>query len=122
MASLLRSAIVAARLAQPRLPVALEQAKTKSFLPFIPVDWIFKYAPGICRDRVRFCVGFNQVSFLCGFGWIMFYAHAPFKADHYDHFDESMLYKYVKSQLFKTGQLEENLRIKVHHFYPLTEE
>merc|ERR1719419_562618 len=103
--------------AQPRLPTALFKAKATS-LPFVPTDWIFRFFPYICRDRVRFMWHFNQISFGMSFGYFYLWCHSPYKADHYDGFAESPLYKYVKGNLERSGQLEENLRVKVHHFYP----
>lgn len=87
-------------------------------MPFVPTDWVFKWFPYICRDRVRFMFRFNQISFGMGLGYFYLWCHTPFKCDHYDHFYESPLYRWVKSDMEKTGQLEENLRIKVKHFYP----
>eukprot|EP00444_Apocalathium_aciculiferum_P010219 CAMPEP_0183388072 /NCGR_PEP_ID=MMETSP0370-20130417/3789_1 /TAXON_ID=268820 /ORGANISM="Peridinium aciculiferum, Strain PAER-2" /LENGTH=139 /DNA_ID=CAMNT_0025566893 /DNA_START=151 /DNA_END=571 /DNA_ORIENTATION=+ len=56
-----------------------------------------------------------------GFGFFYLWAHTPYKCDHYEGFYESPLYNFVKADLEKTGQLEENVRIKVKHFYPHTE-
>merc|ERR1712194_540923 len=121
MAFLLRSARAVGCLAQPQLPASLAQASKKS-IPFVPVDWVFRFFPYFSRDKVRFMLRFNQISFGCGIGYFYLYAHTPYKADNYDHFDESMLYKYVKGNMEKTRQLEENLRVKVKPFYPQTEE
>jgi len=55
-------------------------------------------------------------------GYFYFWAHTPYQCDSYDHFDESYLYQYVKGNLEKSGQLDENLRVKVRHFYPQTAE
>ena len=126
MAGILRTAITAARLATPlrslRLPQAVTQAKSNCLIPFFPVDWIFRFFPFICRDRVRFIYRFNIMSFTCGFGYIMFFAHAPYQWDSYDHFAHSPLYEWVKGRLEANGKLDENLRVKVRHFYPVTEE
>eukprot|EP00440_Ansanella_granifera_P071171 gb/GFBE01077240.1/.p1 GENE.gb/GFBE01077240.1/~~gb/GFBE01077240.1/.p1 ORF type:complete len:122 (+),score=22.23 gb/GFBE01077240.1/:1-366(+) len=119
--SLLRTAMSAGRLVQPRLPTSLTQANTAS-LPFVPVDWIFRFFPYFTRDKVRFMLRFNQISVGCGLGFFYCWCHTPYKCDNYDHFEESMLYTYVKGQLEKSGQLEENVRIKVRHFYPQTAE
>merc|ERR1712107_357847 len=61
-------------------------------------------------------------SFGMGLGYFYLWCHKPYGCDHYDGFYESPLYLYTKSQLEKTGQLEENLRVKVQHFYPQAEE
>merc|ERR1719277_371902 len=119
MLGLLRTALAASRSAAPC--VRLTQVK-KTSLPFIPTDWIFRFFPYICKDRVRFMYRFNQISFLMGLGYFYLWCHKPYGCDHYDGFYESPLYLYTKGQLEKTGQLEENLRVKVHHFYPQTEE
>mmetsp|Transcript_98457 Transcript_98457/g.195278 ORF Transcript_98457/g.195278 Transcript_98457/m.195278 type:complete len:150 (-) Transcript_98457:84-533(-) len=121
MFGLLRAAIVTSRFSGLRLPSKLVTASTKS-LPFIPTDWVFRFAPYICRDRVRFMLRFNQISFGTSLAWFYLFAHAPYTYDHYEGFYESPLYCYVKGGLERSGQLEENLRIKVHHFYPQTEE
>mmetsp|Transcript_114930 Transcript_114930/g.297885 ORF Transcript_114930/g.297885 Transcript_114930/m.297885 type:complete len:125 (-) Transcript_114930:95-469(-) len=124
MLGLLRTAVAAAAqrpVAAVQLPRSIVQAKANS-LPFIPTDWIFRFFPYISRDRVRFLLRFNQISFLMGLGYFYLWAHAPYKCDHYEGFYESPLYRYTRGELEKTGQLEENLRIKVKHFYPQTEE
>ena len=41
--------------------------------------------------------------------------------DFGDHEINSATGSETASSLAKTGQLEENLRVKVHHFYPQTE-
>eukprot|EP00931_Biecheleriopsis_adriatica_P041094 TRINITY_DN2352_c0_g2_i1.p1 TRINITY_DN2352_c0_g2~~TRINITY_DN2352_c0_g2_i1.p1 ORF type:complete len:122 (-),score=18.86 TRINITY_DN2352_c0_g2_i1:72-437(-) len=120
MSGLLRR-LLSAPLVQPRLPSCLMQARSSS-IPFVPVDWVFRFLPYMSRDKVRFMLRFNQVSFMCGFGYFYFWAHTPYQCDSYDHFDESYLYQYVKGNLEKSGQLEENLRVKVRHFYPQTAE
>eukprot|EP00928_Gymnodinium_smaydae_P076478 TRINITY_DN5950_c0_g2_i1.p3 TRINITY_DN5950_c0_g2~~TRINITY_DN5950_c0_g2_i1.p3 ORF type:complete len:124 (-),score=34.98 TRINITY_DN5950_c0_g2_i1:134-505(-) len=120
MLGLLRSSLlVASRRASAAAAAAprLAEAKATS-LPFIPADWVFRFAPYICRDRVRFMLRFNQISFGMGLGFFYLWCHTPFECANYDHFYESPLYNYVKRELEKTGQLEENLRIKVKHFYP----
>eukprot|EP00927_Polykrikos_kofoidii_P052901 TRINITY_DN46930_c0_g1_i1.p1 TRINITY_DN46930_c0_g1~~TRINITY_DN46930_c0_g1_i1.p1 ORF type:complete len:117 (-),score=9.98 TRINITY_DN46930_c0_g1_i1:33-383(-) len=114
MLGLLRTAC---RLASRRLPAPVAEHQVKS-IPFVPTDWIFRYTPYFCRDRVRFMLRFNQISFGMGLGFFYFYCHTPFAADNYDHFWESPLYRWTKGNLEKSGQLEENLRIKVRHFYP----
>merc|ERR1711920_534455 len=106
--------------AAPRLPGSVAVVK-KTSLPFVPTDWIFRFFPYICRDRVRFMFRFNQISFLMGLGYFYLWCHKPYARDHYDGFYESPLFLYTKHQLEKTGQLEENLRVKVHHFYPQEE-
>mmetsp|Transcript_41908 Transcript_41908/g.110989 ORF Transcript_41908/g.110989 Transcript_41908/m.110989 type:complete len:126 (-) Transcript_41908:85-462(-) len=121
MLGLLRTALAASRLAVPRLPVRVTKAK-KNSLPFIPTDWTFRFLPWFTRDKVRFMYRFNQISFAMGFGLFYFYFHTPFEASSYDHFYESPLYRWTKSGLERTGQLEENQRIKVRHFYPQTTE
>merc|ERR1712137_1200558 len=94
-------------------------ARTRSAsLPFLPVDWIFRFAPYFSRDRVRYMYRFNQISFVMGYGLLLGYYHQPFAGDHYDHAYESPLYRWVKADLERSGQLEENVRVKVHHFYP----
>lgn len=53
MLGLLRSAAVAAARASrggAALPGAVARAPVAS-LPFIPTDWVFRFAPSICRDR-----------------------------------------------------------------------
>merc|ERR1740116_391905 len=109
MAGLLRVA-VAAGLRSPsspvKLPVALSGAKT-SGIPFIPTDWIFRFFPFMCRDRVRFMLRFNQLSFAMGFSYLMWWGHTPYKADHYEGFYESPLYRHTREQLRRTGQLDE---------------
>eukprot|EP00933_Yihiella_yeosuensis_P024583 TRINITY_DN1906_c0_g1_i1.p1 TRINITY_DN1906_c0_g1~~TRINITY_DN1906_c0_g1_i1.p1 ORF type:complete len:125 (+),score=22.35 TRINITY_DN1906_c0_g1_i1:76-450(+) len=117
MAGILRTAVAAGRLVTPRLPGSLTQAN-KSSIPFVPTDWVFRYFPWFSRDKVRFMLRFNQISFFMGLGYFYLWCHTPYKSDSYEHFWESPLYKYVRGNLAKTGELEENLRVKVHHFYP----
>ena len=38
----------------------------RTSLPFVPTDWVFRFLPYICRDRVRFMYRFNQLSFGMG--------------------------------------------------------
>ncbi|CAE7777361.1 unnamed protein product [Symbiodinium microadriaticum] len=95
-------------------------ASTDSF-PFVPVDWVFRFFPYFSRDKVRFMLRYVQISFFSGLGYFYLWCHTPYGCDNYDHFAESPLFLFVKSRLEKSGQLEENLRIKVHHFYPQTE-
>ncbi|CAE7744325.1 unnamed protein product [Symbiodinium pilosum] len=116
--ALLRAAI-AMRTAS-MLPRSLTQASTHSF-PFVPVDWVFRFFPYFSRDKVRFMLRYVQISFFSGLGYFYLWCHTPYKCDNYDHFEESLLFQFVKSRLEKSGQLEENLRVKVHHFYPQTE-
>mmetsp|Transcript_98752 Transcript_98752/g.195786 ORF Transcript_98752/g.195786 Transcript_98752/m.195786 type:complete len:125 (+) Transcript_98752:67-441(+) len=121
MFGIIRTAVAVCRLSASRLPNVLNKANTNS-LPFIPTDWVFRFAPYICRDRVRFMLRFNQISFGTSLAWFYLFAHAPYTYDHYEGFYESPLYNFVKGNLERSGQLEENLRVKVHHFYPQTEE
>merc|ERR1719384_946125 len=122
MFGLLRATATAARLSAARTATSSSVAEVRSkCIPFVPVDWIFRFFPYFCRDRVRFMLRFNQICFGMGLGYFYLWCHAPYKADHYDGFYESPLYRHVKSKLAKTGQLEENLRIKVKHFYPTDE-
>merc|ERR1719282_1316783 len=121
MLGLLRTSILASRAsAAARVPQTTLMVRQRS-LPFIPTDWMFRFFPAFCRDRARFFYRFQVISFLMGFGLLLGYFHQPFVDDNYDHYWESPLYLYTKSQLHKTGQLEENLRIKVRHFYPQQE-
>ncbi|CAE7817379.1 unnamed protein product [Symbiodinium sp. CCMP2456] len=96
------------------------EASTDSF-PFVPVDWVFRFFPYFSRDKVRFMLRYVQISFFSGLGYFYLWCHTPYGCDNYDHFAESPLFLFVKSRLEKSGQLEENVRIKVHHFYPQTE-
>merc|ERR1719270_2970793 len=102
MVGLLRTAVAAGLRASParsaQLPPALTGAKAGS-LPFIPTDWIFRFFPYICRDRVRFMLRFNQLSFAMGFGYLMVWGHQPYKCDHYEGFYESPLHRHTKNQL-----------------------
>merc|ERR1711976_1105473 len=118
MLGVLRTAVAAGMRspAHVQLPSAVANAKSRC-LPFIPTDWIFRFFPYVCRDRVRFMLRFNQISFAMGFGYLMVWSHAPYKCDHYEGFYESPLYRHTVNQLSKTGQLEENLRIKRKKFY-----
>ena len=106
--------------AVPKLPVSLIQASSDS-MPYLPVDMVFRFFPRWTRDKVRFFYWYYVVSFLMGLGVLLGYLHTPYACDNYDHFAETPLYNWTKSSLAKTGQLEENLRVKVHHFYPQTE-
>ncbi|CAE7406434.1 unnamed protein product [Symbiodinium necroappetens] len=115
--ALLRAALA---LRTATLPRSLTQASTDSF-PFVPVDWVFRFFPYFSRDKVRFMLRYVQISFFSGLGYFYLWCHTPYGCDNYDHFAESPLFLFVKSRLEKSGQLEENLRIKVHHFYPQTE-
>merc|ERR1719384_1088550 len=125
MLGLFRTAVAAgsrsSQASPARLPVALAGAKSTS-LPFVPTDWIFRFFPYICRDRVRFMLRFNQLSFAMGFGYLFWWSHMPYKCDHYEGFYESPLYRYTREKLRRTGQLEENLRVKVKTFYPAAAE
>ncbi|CAJ1453686.1 unnamed protein product [Effrenium voratum] len=119
--ALLRAATRAAKgAAAGKLPQSLTQASSNS-IPFVPVDWVFRFFPRWTRDKVRFLVRYYQISFFMGLGGLYFFAHPPYQGDHYDHFEKSWMYEWTESRLKKTGQLEENLRVKVHHFYPQTE-
>ena len=69
MLGLMRSGVAAAR--RPpltRLHMSVAVAKSTS-LPFVPTDWVFRFFPYICRDRVRFMLRFNQISFGMGLGY-----------------------------------------------------
>mmetsp|Transcript_72860 Transcript_72860/g.117448 ORF Transcript_72860/g.117448 Transcript_72860/m.117448 type:complete len:134 (+) Transcript_72860:2-403(+) len=121
MAGLLRAALAANARASPRLPASLTQANRAS-MPFIPQDWVFRFFPGLTRDKVRFMLRFNQVSFSMGLGFFYLWCHTPYKCDQYDHFEESYLFSWVKGNMQKTGEYDENVRIKVRHFYPQTAE
>eukprot|EP00933_Yihiella_yeosuensis_P024585 TRINITY_DN1906_c0_g1_i3.p2 TRINITY_DN1906_c0_g1~~TRINITY_DN1906_c0_g1_i3.p2 ORF type:complete len:124 (+),score=19.49 TRINITY_DN1906_c0_g1_i3:66-437(+) len=116
MVGILRAAVATGRLSAPRLPSSLTQ--TNRSIPFVPTDWVFRYFPWFSRDKVRFMLRFNQISFFMGLGYFYLWCHTPYKSDSYEHFWESPLYRYVRGNLEKTGELEENLRVKVHHFYP----
>ncbi|CAE7641124.1 unnamed protein product [Symbiodinium pilosum] len=109
-----------ARSSSLALPRSLTQAGSQSF-PFVPVDWVFRFFPYFSRDKVRFMLRYVQISFFSGLGYFYLWCHTPYKCDNYDHFEESPLFLFVKSRLEKSGQLEENLRVKVHHFYPVQE-
>eukprot|EP00932_Pfiesteria_piscicida_P015265 SRR837773.27307.p3 GENE.SRR837773.27307~~SRR837773.27307.p3 ORF type:complete len:118 (-),score=46.66 SRR837773.27307:56-409(-) len=113
MFGLLRLAAAAPR---ARLPASLTLARVQS-IPFMPTDWMFRFFPYFSKDRVRWLLRFNQISFMMGFGYLFFWGHTPYGCDHYEGFYESPLYRYVRGNLEKTGQLEENLRIKHTHFY-----
>merc|ERR1719444_690058 len=122
MLGLLRSAAAAAARRSPcTLAAGAAGAVRTTSLPFIPADWVFRFAPYICRDRVRFMLRFNQISFGMGLGFFYLWCHTPFECSNYDHFYESPLYNYVRRELEKTGELEENVRVKVRHFYPQEE-
>merc|ERR1719414_848770 len=124
MLGLLRTAsAVAQRSATARTTARSAPAREvrSACIPFVPVDWLFRFFPYFCRDRVRFMLRFNQICFGCGLGYFYLWCHAPYKFDHYDGFYESPLYLYVKGGLARSGQLEENLRVKVKHFYPTDE-
>jgi len=82
---------------------------------------VFRFFPYFARDKVRFMLRYVQISFFSGLGYFYLWCHTPYGCDNYDHFAESPLYEFVKSRLEKSGQLEENLRVKVHHFYPVQE-
>merc|ERR1712107_936159 len=107
MFGLLRCAVAAGRAvpkAKPNLTGLVEARATS--IPFVPTDWVFRYMPWLCRDRVRFMYNFNILSFFMGFGYMMIWCHAPFESESYDHFAESPLYNWVRNDLAKTGQLE----------------
>ncbi|CAE7938416.1 unnamed protein product [Symbiodinium sp. KB8] len=114
------AATTAATAGRASLPLSLTQASINSF-PFVPVDWVFRFFPYFSRDKVRFMLRYVQISFFSGLGYFYLWCHTPYGCDNYDHFAESPLYLFVKSRLEKSGQLEENLRVKVHHFYPVQE-
>eukprot|EP00929_Paragymnodinium_shiwhaense_P037652 TRINITY_DN2001_c0_g4_i1.p1 TRINITY_DN2001_c0_g4~~TRINITY_DN2001_c0_g4_i1.p1 ORF type:complete len:127 (-),score=29.67 TRINITY_DN2001_c0_g4_i1:135-515(-) len=120
MLGLLRSAVAAGRATAARRPnQVVQQAKNTAIIPFVPVDWVFRFCRyGWVRDRVRFLYWFNVMAFGIGFFYMTLYAHTPYACSNYDHFYESPLYKYVRGNLEKTGQLEENLRVKYTSFYP----
>ncbi|CAL1150017.1 unnamed protein product [Cladocopium goreaui] len=118
--ALRRAATAATVLRVPKMPSSLLQASSHS-MPYLPVDMVFRFFPRWTRDKVRFFYWYYLVSFLTGLGILMGYFHTPYVGDNYDHFAETPLYLWTKSSLAKTGQLEENLRVKVHHFYPQTE-
>merc|ERR1719411_1767462 len=101
----------AAAAARAHQPTALSLAR-QTGLPFVPTDWVFRFFPFICRDRVRFLYRFNQISFFMGLGYFYLWCHTPFACTHYEGFWESPYYRYVKWEMYKTGELEENLRIK----------
>jgi len=94
----------------------------RNAIAFVPGDWVFRFFPYFSRDKVRYMLRFNQISFGMGLGYMYLWCHAPFEGAHYGHEYKSPLYRYVENSLFKSGQLEENLRIKAHSFYPHTEE
>mmetsp|Transcript_4842 Transcript_4842/g.6808 ORF Transcript_4842/g.6808 Transcript_4842/m.6808 type:complete len:115 (+) Transcript_4842:83-427(+) len=107
---------IVSRGAAPQLPRTVVNTPATS-LPFIPTDWVFRFMPWISRDRVRFLLRFNQISFVFGFGFILFFAHTPYGGAGYDHLWKSPLYNWKYTQLEKTGELEDNLKIKRKHFY-----
>mmetsp|Transcript_26392 Transcript_26392/g.76141 ORF Transcript_26392/g.76141 Transcript_26392/m.76141 type:complete len:127 (+) Transcript_26392:96-476(+) len=122
MLGLLRTAVAAASVrrsataAKKLVPRSLSQASTTS-IPFVPADWIFRFFPFMCRDRVRYMLHFQVLSFCMGLGYFYLWAHQPYAADHYGGWYESPLYNYIRFNLQKNGQLEENLRIKRTSFY-----
>merc|ERR1719331_2673972 len=120
MLGLLRIALNAARLSMPKLPANIMQSRVTS-IPFVPMDWVFRWFPYFTRDKVRFMLRFNQVSFLMGFGYMYVISHPPGLGAHYGHEWKSPLYNYTKERLDRTGQYDENVRVKVHHFYPVEE-
>ena len=56
-------------------------------------------------------------------GLAIFYGlyHTPYEGAHYGHEWKSPLYNYTETKLYRTGALDENLRVKVTHFYPQAE-
>ena len=107
--------------ARARPSAALNNVRSRG-LPFVPVDWMFRFMPYYTRDRVRFMYNMNRVYFMTGFGLLLGYYHMPFTGDHYDHFHESYWYLYRKNQLYNSGTLAENERIKHENFYPVTKD
>lgn len=100
--------------AQKTLAPATMQKK----IPFIPIDWYFRFFPNLTKDKVRTMYRHNVISYLWGIWVFYFMCHTPFKGDQYNHCWESPLYLKVKRDLQASGQLEENMRIKVNTFYP----
>merc|ERR1712107_347796 len=94
-------------------PVAAVNSVKSTNLPFFPVDWAFRFFPYMTRDRVRFMYRCNQIYFGMGFFLLLGYYARPFHGDNYDHIYASTYYARVRTQLYNSGQLEENLRIKV---------
>mmetsp|Transcript_31260 Transcript_31260/g.71372 ORF Transcript_31260/g.71372 Transcript_31260/m.71372 type:complete len:125 (+) Transcript_31260:76-450(+) len=119
MLGLLRMSMRSNRAGMNRATAPLAKAP-RSCLPFIPTDWVFNWMPYMTRDKVRFLFRFNQISFLMGFGFVYLWCHVPFAGADYDHVPTWPLYRWTYARLERTGELEENLRIKVHHLYPQT--
>mmetsp|Transcript_19045 Transcript_19045/g.34448 ORF Transcript_19045/g.34448 Transcript_19045/m.34448 type:complete len:126 (-) Transcript_19045:110-487(-) len=121
MLGLLRMSMRSSCSGMNRATAPLAKAPT-SCLPFVPTDWVFRFFPYMTRDKVRFFYRFNQISFAMGFLYVYLWAHVPYAGADYDHVPTWPLYRWTYANLERTGQLEENLRIKVHHFYPQTAE
>merc|ERR1712139_545273 len=108
MFGLLRVAAAAGRLRAPAsankvASIGVNNIRATNIpLPYVPPDWIFRYLPGFCKDRVRFSYRFNQVSFLFGFGYLLF-CHTPYMAADYDHVPHSWLYTSTIAKLEKSG-------------------
>merc|ERR1711874_700109 len=122
MGGLLRTACAAGRLASPRAPLRSLLKVKERCIPFIPTDWIFRFCKPICRDKVRYIYQFNIFSFGFGYCWVLGFAHTPFEGAGYDHLRHSPLFNYTRESLHRKGLLEENERVKVHHFYTPTGE
>mmetsp|Transcript_63429 Transcript_63429/g.151338 ORF Transcript_63429/g.151338 Transcript_63429/m.151338 type:complete len:128 (+) Transcript_63429:93-476(+) len=126
MLGLLRTAmrvsrpLAGATMVSTATPTTLAKAPRSCYL-FVPVDWWFRFFPYFARDRVRFLIRWIQLSFLSGFGFVYLWAHTPFAGAEYDHIPTWPLFRYIERKLDRTGELEYNLKIKVHHFYPQEE-
>eukprot|EP00811_Abedinium_folium_P012808 NODE_21896_length_731_cov_8.283113.p1 GENE.NODE_21896_length_731_cov_8.283113~~NODE_21896_length_731_cov_8.283113.p1 ORF type:complete len:156 (+),score=30.35 NODE_21896_length_731_cov_8.283113:68-469(+) len=117
MLDLLRTTMRVTRMGGSRVPQARSVAKT-CYIPFFPMEWTFQLFPKSTRDKVRFMYRWNQIALASGFGIVLFVYHTPYEGASYLHLYHSPLYRWALWKLHKSNMYEENLRVKVHHFYP----
>uniref|UniRef100_A0A7S3UJ67 Uncharacterized protein n=1 Tax=Oxyrrhis marina TaxID=2969 RepID=A0A7S3UJ67_OXYMA len=114
MLPLLRSAL------RTRFAAAAQQQASRKSV--IPIDWVWRYGPTwLVQDKVKWMYYYN---IFVGGGTVLLviYAHEPFGgADNNERYGSgpwAWHYHMVKNRLKNSGELEDNLRVKVTSFYP----
>ncbi|KAF4713971.1 hypothetical protein FOZ63_034059 [Perkinsus olseni] len=98
------------------LPTPVKTMSQRSHI-FTPMDWMFYYFPNYSRDKVALMARQIKIHFAIGFALVFFVYHPPYKGADYENFHKSPLYWYKYNKLERSGQLQENLRIKRDWFY-----
>ncbi|KAF4671148.1 hypothetical protein FOZ61_005371 [Perkinsus olseni] len=106
-----------ARDVHPVIPSATPREAGELVVENTPMDWMFYYFPNYSRDKVALMARQIKIHFAIGFALVFFVYHPPYKGADYENFHKSPLYWYKYNKLERSGQLQENLRIKRDWFY-----